>query len=139
MSASGALISSPEAPRVAAASPSGLDDVPDVVEAVAGLVDPEAIGGLGRAIRDNGAVEGEWTIEANPEDLTPDWLDACADAGINRLSLGIQSMDDAVLEKAGRGHTAAQVVTACRLVKDRMQVDSHVRGVVGKLEAQLTR
>ncbi len=31
------------------------------------------------------------------------------------------------------------VLHACRLVKDRMEVDSHVRGVVGHLETQLAR
>ena len=33
----------------------------------------------------------EFTIEANPESLTENFLDACADAGVNRLSLGVQT------------------------------------------------
>jgi chromosomal replication initiator protein len=37
----------------------------------------------------------------------------------------------------GRDH--GTVLHACRSVKDRMEVDSHVRGVVGQLETQLTR
>lgn len=44
----------------------------------------------------------EWTIEANPEDLTIEWLEACAESGINRISVGIQSMNDSVLQESGR-------------------------------------
>jgi len=44
----------------------------------------------------------EWTIEANPEDITEEWLSACSEIGINRLSLGIQSMKDTCLLSAGR-------------------------------------
>lgn len=44
----------------------------------------------------------EWTIEANPEDLTLEWLLACEESGINRISVGIQSMNDSVLKEAGR-------------------------------------
>jgi len=38
--------------------------------------------------------------------------------GVGTVELGIQSMDDGVLEKAGRGHTSIQTEDACRLVKD---------------------
>ncbi len=44
----------------------------------------------------------EWTIEANPEDITKEWLEACSDAGIGRLSVGIQSLDARALALAGR-------------------------------------
>jgi len=37
----------------------------------------------------------------------------------------------------GRDH--GMMLRACRLMKDRMEVDSHVRGVVGRLETQLAR
>ena len=47
----------------------------------------------------------EFTVEANPEDLTDEWLIACSEAGINRLSLGIQSMNDDILESIGRRGT----------------------------------
>ncbi len=44
----------------------------------------------------------EWTIEANPEDITAEWLDGCAIEGINRLSFGLQSMNDEELSLVRR-------------------------------------
>ena len=44
----------------------------------------------------------EITIEANPDDITADFLLGAADAGINRLSLGIQAMDDKPLAAVKR-------------------------------------
>ena len=44
----------------------------------------------------------EITIEANPDDITADFLKGAADAGINRLSLGIQAMDDKPLAAVKR-------------------------------------
>jgi oxygen-independent coproporphyrinogen-3 oxidase len=52
--------------------------------------------------------EIEITLEANPDDLEPDYLDALAACGINRLSIGIQSFFDADLERMNRRHTACQ-------------------------------
>ena len=44
----------------------------------------------------------EWTVEANPESLSRQKLSVMADAGVSRLSIGIQSMDDGELETLGR-------------------------------------
>ncbi len=60
----------------------------------------------------------EWTIEANPEDLSADWLASCRAGGINRLSVGIQSMDDAVLSAVGRRGSRKANLDALRLVRD---------------------
>lgn len=46
----------------------------------------------------------EVTLEANPDDLTKEKLKEFKDAGINRLSIGIQSFDDAVLKSLNRAH-----------------------------------
>ena len=48
----------------------------------------------------------EITLEANPEDVTPDNAHAWRAAGINRISLGAQSFDDAVLRWMHRSHDA---------------------------------
>ena len=53
------------------------------------------------------AVE-ETTLEANPDDLDGPYLEALRQAGIDRLSIGIQSLDDACLRLMNRRHTAAQ-------------------------------
>jgi oxygen-independent coproporphyrinogen-3 oxidase len=50
----------------------------------------------------------EVTLEANPDDLTPDKLRGYRELGITRLSLGVQSLEDRELRFLGRRHTAAQ-------------------------------
>ena len=54
----------------------------------------------------------EMTLEANPEDLKPEYLSALRELGFNRLSIGIQSFDDRVLRMLNRRHTAAQALEA---------------------------
>ena len=48
----------------------------------------------------------EVTLEANPEDITEGLLKGYKDAGVNRLSLGIQALDDRALGEFGREHSA---------------------------------
>jgi len=50
----------------------------------------------------------EVTLEGNPESLAPDALEGFLLAGVNRLSVGVQSLDDAVLSRVGRAHDAAR-------------------------------
>jgi len=54
----------------------------------------------------------EITLEANPDDVTPAKLTFWRQAGVNRLSLGVQSCDDAELRFLGRRHTARQALQA---------------------------
>ena len=54
--------------------------------------------------------EAEITFEANPDDLTPGYLNAIFKAGINRLSIGIQSFQDENLKKMNRRHSAKQAI-----------------------------
>jgi oxygen-independent coproporphyrinogen-3 oxidase len=49
--------------------------------------------------------EVEWSIEANPEDITIEKLDLLARHGVNRISLGVQSFDDRKLAALQRGHS----------------------------------
>ena len=76
-------------------------------EAVTGLLDHAA------TLFDCTAAE-ETTLEANPDDLTPAYLAALRRTGVNRLSVGIQSFDDACLKLMNRRHNAAQAVEAVR-------------------------
>lgn len=48
----------------------------------------------------------EITIEVNPDSATLDKLIGYRDAGVNRLSIGVQSLDDAILKTLGRPHSA---------------------------------
>lgn len=58
------------------------------------------------------AREREITIEANPNSLTYEKLMAYKKAGINRISMGAQSMDDRVLASLGRVHKRKDVISA---------------------------
>lgn len=59
----------------------------------------------------------EWTVEMNPEDVTPELLDLYARYGVNRISMGVQSFHDATLKKIGRRHNARQAVRAIQLIQ----------------------
>ncbi len=52
----------------------------------------------------------EWTIEVNPESFSDAKAQAWLDSGVNRLSFGVQSLDDSILKKAGRIHSAKRVI-----------------------------
>ncbi len=52
----------------------------------------------------------EITVEANPDDLTSEKLVALKQLGVNRLSIGIQSFDDAVLKFLNRAHDSYEAV-----------------------------
>jgi len=54
----------------------------------------------------------EWTVEANPEGLTPDKLAILREAGVNRLSLGVQSLEPSVLRALGRIHKPERALGA---------------------------
>ena len=54
----------------------------------------------------------EFTVEANPDDVTPAWCAALTLLGVNRVSMGVQSFEDDILRFIGRRHTAAQAVQA---------------------------
>jgi oxygen-independent coproporphyrinogen III oxidase len=54
----------------------------------------------------------EITLEANPEDVTPEAARAWAEAGVNRVSVGVQSFEDAELAAVGRRHDASRAAAA---------------------------
>nr|VFJ56170.1 MAG: oxygen-independent coproporphyrinogen-3 oxidase [Candidatus Kentron sp. FW] len=54
--------------------------------------------------------DAEITLEANPDDLTPDYLSGLKTLGINRLSIGIQSFHDSELRVMNRRHTMRQAL-----------------------------
>jgi oxygen-independent coproporphyrinogen-3 oxidase len=59
----------------------------------------------------------EITLEANPDDVTPERVDAWLAAGVNRVSLGAQSFDPEVLAWMHRTHTAEQAARAVRWLR----------------------
>ncbi|HWC73000.1 MAG TPA: radical SAM family heme chaperone HemW [Gemmatimonadales bacterium] len=59
----------------------------------------------------------EITLEANPEDVTPEHAKAWRVAGVNRVSLGAQSFDDTVLKWMHRSHDAARIGAAVHALR----------------------
>ena len=63
------------------------------------------------------AADAEITLEANPESSSGETLDGFREAGVNRLSFGVQSFRDEELQRLGRLHssqTARQAVALAR-------------------------
>lgn len=58
----------------------------------------------------------EITLEANPDDVSKELVAAWQQMGINRISLGVQSFSDAVLQYLGRRHDAETALLACECV-----------------------
>ena len=60
----------------------------------------------------------ECTVEANPDDLTPDYLRRLARTRVDRLSIGVQSFDDGELRLMNRRHTADAARKAVRQAQE---------------------
>ena len=76
------------------------------------LVDPSSIGAIVDALEDRfGCSAPEVSIEVNPEDWTEDLAEGLRTAGVDRISIGAQSMHDDVLGALGRLHAADQIRT----------------------------
>ena len=69
----------------------------------------------------------EFTSEANPGTLTPEWLEAALEGGVNRLSMGMQAYQPELLSALGRIHTHADVEHSVQLARqmgiDNLSVD----------------
>lgn len=59
----------------------------------------------------------EWTVECNPASVTAELARLWRDYGVNRLSLGVQSLDAALLERLGRVHSRADAFHAFDLLR----------------------
>lgn len=59
----------------------------------------------------------ECTVEANPEDVTAAWAERVREMGFNRVSLGVQTFDDALLAEIGRTHSAQQAEAAVKALR----------------------
>lgn len=62
--------------------------------------------------------DAEITIEANPDDITPLWVETVRALGVNRVSLGVQSFDDRLLRLINRRHNAARAAEAVQIIRD---------------------
>ncbi len=81
------------------------------------------------------APDAEWTLEANPTELTREHLEGLRALGINRLSMGVQSMRPEELELLEREHTPERVVQAVQDARaagfDNLNLDL-IFGLIGQ-------
>jgi len=92
------------------------------------LLRPESVASLLSAVRDAfGGEPEEVTLEVNPSTVERERLPGFRAAGVDRVSLGIQSFDDVTLRRLGRAHRAAEglrTLRACREAGfDRLSLD----------------
>jgi putative oxygen-independent coproporphyrinogen III oxidase len=81
------------------------------------LMDPDWAGEIVAACKAlwSPAADLEVTLEANPTDAEADRFAGFAAAGVQRLSLGLQALDDASLKMLGRNHDAAEAIRAAEM------------------------
>jgi oxygen-independent coproporphyrinogen III oxidase len=84
------------------------------------LLEPDDLAALLDAVRTRFAVAAgaEVTVECNPESVGREKLAAYRRAGVNRISLGVQSLDDALLPRLGRLHDAGGARRAFEAARD---------------------
>lgn len=92
------------------------------------LMAPDAVAAVIERARSLFAADGpvEITLEANPTDAEADRFAALAAAGVNRLSMGVQALDDAALGFLGRNHSADEArraVGVARAAFPRLSID----------------
>ncbi len=89
------------------------------------------------------SADAEVSIEANPADITRDWLAFVRGLGINRISIGVQSLDDFVLKFLGRAHNSEKARRSVFWAKDffpkeRVSIDM-IYGLPEESEGELMR
>jgi putative oxygen-independent coproporphyrinogen III oxidase len=83
------------------------------------LMQPATVGAVLDAIAQHWSVapDVEITLEANPTSVEAGRFRGYRAAGVNRVSLGVQALDDRVLAELGRLHTAQEAVAAVRIAR----------------------
>ncbi|HEY4199452.1 MAG TPA: radical SAM family heme chaperone HemW [Devosiaceae bacterium] len=83
------------------------------------LMDPRTVAGILDAIAEHWTIDdrAEITLEANPTSVEADRFRGYKAAGVNRVSLGVQSLRDKPLADLGRRHTVDEAVAAVRLAQ----------------------
>lgn len=79
------------------------------------LLAPAELAGVVRLLQDIFRPDlKEFTLEANPDVADSSFIRGWRDAGVTRLSVGVQSFDDGILARLGRGYDAARALDFCR-------------------------
>lgn len=64
------------------------------------------------------ADDAEVTVEANPDDITPEWIAMLRDTPVNRISMGVQTFNDDLLHFLHRRHGSRQAIQAVHHLQD---------------------
>ena len=97
---------------------SGLDGVFDTVYFGGGTPAMCDLGKLGPLLLPRLAPDCEFTVELHPLDVSGETLSMLRQCGVNRISMGLQSLDDATLSDMGRGYTFAVAERAFSKIKE---------------------
>jgi oxygen-independent coproporphyrinogen-3 oxidase len=111
------------------------------------LMQPATVGAILEAVGKHWTIarDVEITLEANPTSVEATRFKGYRAAGVNRVSLGVQSLDDAALKELGRLHTAQEALDAvavARSIFDRYSFDliyARPRQTVEQWSAELRR
>ena len=84
------------------------------------LLSPKELHDIFDAIHEKFKIEphAEITLEANPDDINDNALKTWMSAGVNRLSLGVQSFNEKELQWMNRSHTAAQSIQSIDIIQN---------------------
>jgi oxygen-independent coproporphyrinogen-3 oxidase len=83
-----------------------------------GLLAPRDLARLAETVRAHcGGTPAEWSVELAPASVTPQRLAVLREAGVTRVSLGVQSFQPSLLDGLGRQHTVAQIYRAYEHVR----------------------
>ena len=87
------------------------------------LMPPETVAAVIAAVRDGWPQAGdvEITLEANPTSVEAGRFRGFRDAGVNRVSMGIQALDEGDLRRLGRMHSVAEAIRAYEIARDTFE------------------
>ena len=77
----------------------------------------ELVSGIKNAV--SGKTADEFTVEMNPEDLTEDILDSAQNAGVDRISIGVQALDQKALDSINRHCSLKTALSSLELLKKK--------------------
>ncbi|GGG30980.1 radical SAM family heme chaperone HemW [Chelatococcus composti] len=87
------------------------------------LMRPATVGAILDAVARHWSIapDAEISLEANPTSVEAERFRGYRAAGVNRVSLGVQALNDADLRRLGRMHTAAEALAAVRIAADTFE------------------
>ncbi|WP_296022772.1 radical SAM family heme chaperone HemW [uncultured Treponema sp.] len=89
----------------------------------------ELVSGIKNAV--SGKTADEFTVEMNPEDLTEDILDSAQNAGVDRISIGVQALDQKALDSINRHCSLKTAISALELLQKKWKKKLSVDFIAG--------